>query len=394
MHSLFLLTVILLFASNVTAEVLKRVEVIGNKRTTKSAIIQTGKIKIGQELSQEELVTIKENLGRIGQIRIIRVDFSDGILTIVVIDKWTLIPIPMFTKSGSYHNRGLVLYEDNFLGSLGTLAPGVSWSNSLFNFLLYYQDESLFSPEIGIKFLLMRKSDYSEFKKAGRLVDAHETRYDSYFITPNYLYKDHVFKAGPVYIDKSIYRDDVPIARDISKGIFFRHHWNAYQILEVMYDGMVTTFDLYALKQQNGRVALLSEANVSWSVPVDDNFLNFGVHGALSSEKSYLFAKNLGGDEGFRGHDKASFPTWQNLGGLAQYQRHLFNRLYLSPFYEYNNSKLITPILHGKRLSENTMGMGLRYYFKKISIPAVIFDAARNIEDKSTHFHINIGLSI
>ncbi len=390
----FLFIILILFSSVTFGEVLKSVEITGNKRTTANAIIQHGQIQVGKELSEKDLETIKENLGRIGQIHVRSVNFKNGTLKIEVVDKWTLIPIPMITQSGNYQNRGVVLYDDNFLGSLGTLAPGISWSNSIFNYLLYYQNESLFGPEVGIKTLLMKKSDLVEFKRFDNAIDTHESRYDSYLITPNYLYKDHVFKAGPVYIDKAIYKNKLRLFRDRSKGIFFRHHWNAFQILDVMYDGFVTTYDLYALKSESGKMVYLNEANISWSIPIQKSFLNFGLHGYFSSDKSYLFARDLGGDEGFRGYDKASFPVSQNFGGLAQYQQHLYHRLFLSSFYEHNSSKLIEPVLNGKKINENAVGLGLRYYFKKISIPAVLFDVGRNIEDKSNHFLLNVGLSI
>ncbi|MDO9182226.1 MAG: hypothetical protein Q7U04_07445, partial [Bacteriovorax sp.] len=68
--------------------------------------------------------------------------------------------------------------------------------------------------------------------------------------------------------------------------------------------------------------------------------------------------------------------------------------VFFSPFYEFNSSRLIAPIHFGKNINENAIGIGLRYYFKKISIPAIIFDAARNIEDKSNHYHISVGVSI
>jgi hypothetical protein len=394
MHIFFLLTALFVLSPVGTAAILNSVEITGNKRTKREAIIQHGQINIGSELSDLELQKIKESLGRIGQIHVKNIEFKNNILKIEVVDKWTIFPVPTITQSGNYHNRGFLIYDDNFLGTLGTFAPGISWSNSVFNYLLYFQNESLFSQSYGIKLFLMKKSEQVEFSRSNNAIDIHESRYNSYLIAPNYLYKDHVFKAGPIYIDKSIFNNNLRISRDKSKGIFFRHHWNAYQNLEIMYEGFVTTFDLYALKSQNGKMIYLNEANVNWSLPHKDNFINFGIHGYHSNEETYIYAKNLGGDEGYRGYDKASLPASQNLGGLFQYQYHLFHRFFLAPFYEYNSSWLIKPILNGKRLDENTLGAGIHYYFKKISIPAVQFDAGRNMNDKSNHFHINIGVSI
>jgi len=394
MHRFFLLIFILLTSNQLYAEILKTVEVTGNKRTTTDAIIRHGQITIGQDLNEEDLETIRNNLGRINQIHVKNIFFSNGILKIAIEDKWTLFPIPMFTKSGSYTNRGVLIYEDNFLGSLGTLASGISWSNSILNYIFYYQEESLFKPQFGMKLLLLKKNESVEFSRSNKVVDEHESRYQSYLLTPNYLYKNHVFKAGPIFINKTIYKNKNIILKDNSKGIFFRHHLNAFQTLEVMYEGLVTTYDFYALKNQSNKTVFINEANIIWSHPYKLSFLNLGLHGHIVNEKDYLFGKNLGGDEGFRGYDKVSLPTSENLGGLVQYQQHLFNRFFICPFYEYNKSKVINQSLNGNTISESTIGIGLRYYFKKISIPAVLFDAARNIDDHSNHFHINIGVSI
>ncbi|MGZ3789365.1 MAG: hypothetical protein ACXVLQ_12630 [Bacteriovorax sp.] len=377
------------------AETLNRVEVSGNKKTTKEAIILHAQIKVNEELTKERLKVIEENLRRINQFTLKKIDFQNGVLYIDIIDKWTLFPVPMIAQSGHYRNYGFLLYEDNIFGSLGTFSPGVSWSNSVFNALLYYQDESLFSPVAGIKVLLMRKSDYVEFKRNDVVTDVHESRYNSFLITPNYLYKNQVFKAGPMYIDKKILNiKGDEIFRDKSSGLFFRHHLNAFQALEIMYEGLVTTYDIYALKRQGGKWIVRNEADVKWSLPVELNFFNLGLHAHHSTDTSYLFPKILGGDEGYRGYDKSSLPASRNAGALIQYQQHLFKRIFLTPFYEYNSSKLIAPIQNGRTLNENTFGAGIRYYFKKISIPAVMFDVARNIDDKSTHFHFNVGVSL
>ncbi len=376
------------------SEVLQSIVITGNKKTSESAIIRSGQIKKGSKLTTEALETIKENLGRINQIKIKDISFKNGILSIVIEEKWTLFPVPMITNSGSYKNRGLIIYEDNFLGSLGTLAQGISWSNSVFNYLLYFQNESLIQPNVGLKFLLMKKSDYVEFKRFDKRVSLFEIQNFSVLFTPNYLYKNNVFKAGPIFIDKSIYKDKIKLNTDHATGLFFRHHLNYFQVMDVMYEGYVTTFDFYALKKKNSQNVFQNEANINWSYPFYKSFINLGIHGYNSNDSTQFYAKNIGGEEGYRGYDKVSFPISQNIGYFFQYQQHLVKNFFFSPFYEYNRSKLILSTLNGKRINENTIGAGIRYYFKKISIPAVMFDYGRNIEDKSNHFHLNIGVSI
>jgi hypothetical protein len=390
-----LFSFILLLPALLRAEVLNEVEIIGNKRTSRDAILKHGRIKIGAEVSEKDFKEIVENLKRINQILIKKTEFKNGKLTVEIEEKWTLFPVPMITQSGSYYNRGFLIYEDNVAGSLGTLAPGMSWSNNHINAILYFQDESFFTPEKGIKVLLLRKSEYIQFKRREDIIDTHESRYDSILITPNYLYKNQVFKAGPLYTNKKIVDNNgQQRTQDKSTGLFFRHHLNAYQALDVMYDGLVTTYDLYTIRGGNGRWYFRQEADARWSFPFRQNFLNLGVHGHTLNDHSYLFTKILGGDEGYRGYDKSSVPAVNNFGFLAQYQQQLYHSVYLTPFYEFNNTRLIQNLLNGATLNEHAVGIGIRYYFKKISIPALIFDYGRNINDKSNHFLLNIGASL
>jgi hypothetical protein len=391
----YFLILLLFFSFHAYSEVLRDIVLIGNKKTTKNAIIGHAQIKINQNITTEELQTIKENIMRINQIHLKKYEFNNGILTIEIEDKWTLFPVPMITQSGNYNNRGFLIYDDNFLGTLGTFVPGISWSNSVINGLVYFQDESFFTPKTGFKVLVMRKSDYVDFKRNSISKDQYSSLYDTMMLLPNYLYKNQVFKAGPIYISKSITPQiNKTISKDVSKGLFFRHHWNSYQTLEVMYQGFITTYDLYILKSQNGFWVNRQEADIAISIPYKWNFINLGLHGHLISDKSSLFSKILGGDEGYRGYDKSSLSASQNIGTLVQYQQHIFDKVFISPFYEYNNSILISSIMNGKTLSEHTVGIGIRYYFTKISIPGVTLDVARNLSDRSTHYHINIGVNI
>jgi len=389
-----LFSIVLVLPLQAHAEILKDVIVTGNKRTTKEAILLHGRIKTGKNISEKDLEAIVENLKRINQIHLKNTEFKNGILHIDIEDKWTLFPVPMITQSGNYYNRGLLLYEDNVFGTLGTLAPGVSWSNNHLNAILYYQDESLFNPKTGIKILLLRKSELVEFKRKDNIVDSHESQYDSLLITPNILYKDHVFKAGPLYTYKKIFdQNGNEQLRDKSYGLFFRHHLNAYQALDVMYEGVVTTYDLYSIKGKGGKWYFRHEADAKWSIPLNTNFLNFGIHGHTVNDRSFLYTKIIGGEEGYRGYDKSSVPASSNAGFLAQYQQRLFGSVYLTPFYEFNNTRLIFSA-GGTTLNENTVGLGVRYYFKKISIPAVMFDVGRNLDDRSNHYLLNIGASL
>lgn len=387
---LFIITV------NVKAEIIREVIIRGNGKTEEAYILRHGDFKIGDDISPEMLQEISEKLRRINQINIDEIDFKNGILSIKMKDKWTLFPIPMITQSGNYYSRGILLYDNNFLGTLGTFAPAVAWTNSGFNGLLYFQDETFFNPTTGFKIILLRKSDLSEFERQGNIVTSFESKNDTAAFAPNILFGKHVFKGGPLYFKKKISSDNNSLnGKEEGTGLMFRHHYNDYETLEISFKGLVTTYNLIAYHGNDGSYKFLNEADLLWNYPVYRNdIFNLKFHGIYINSKNIMHAKTIGGHEGYRGYDKLSIPVSKNIGGMIQYQKNIWTNLYLAPFYEFNAIQLANNINSVNNLNESTVGVSLYYYFKKISIPAVMIDFARNLDDESIHVLFNIGVSI
>jgi len=377
------------------ADILKEIRVMGNTKSKTSVVKRYVHKKIGEDLAVEDIKAIQERLLKLHQIRLEKIDFKDGILLIEVTDKWSLFPVPMITQSGDYYSRGILIYENNFLGAHGTMATAFAWTNSGFNGLLYFQDESLVNENIGFKALLLRKADLIEFERHNGIVSRFESRYDTFIFTPNYLSDNQVYKIGPILINKSIVDDSGnEIYKRSAYGLFGRHHYQKYQVTDTQYEGLITTLNTTFARDDTSKSILLIEGDVKTSYAIDENYINFTMQGHYSTDSSYLYSKLIGGNEGNRGYDKQSVPTKNNLSGMIQWQQYLFYRTFVAPFYEYNIITLIDPILDGRTIKENSVGLSLRYFFKKISIPAVLVEYAHNIEDNSEHFHLNIGLSI
>jgi hypothetical protein len=394
MKNIILLIIALSISTNLFAVVLEKIVITGNDKTTFDSIISHGQIHLHSELTDNELQEIKERLLRINQIHLKSLKYLNATLFIDLEEKWTLYPVPIFTNSGSYKNQGLLLYDDNFLGTLGTFVTGISKANSKLNGLIYFQNETLFTSNLGLKVLSMRTSDFVEFSRSKNIIRTYDSTTDVIMITPNILYKDHVLKAGPLYQSRKFFENSSQSSTTIiTEGLFLRHHWNNFEALDILYNGIITTYDFYLLNNPGHHFVARNEGDIAITIPVASNYFNFGIHGHWINNDTFNFAKLLGGAEGYRGYDKSSFPAVSNLGLLVQYQQHLFDKVFFSPFYEFNRSKLIRDVLLGKTLNEHTLGVGLRYYFSKISIPAIVFDYARNINDQTIHLLVSIGVS-
>jgi len=394
-HYFFICFLIVLYSFNSFAEILRQVKITGNVKSRNATIRRYVHKKIGEDFTESDLLKVKQRLLKLHQIHLEKIDFTNGVLNIEICDKWSLFPVPMITQSGNYYSRGMLFYENNFLGMHATFATAAAWTNSGFNGLLYFQDESFFNETVGFKMLVLRKSDLVEFERKKKILNRFESRYDTFIFTPNYLTSNQVFKLGPLLLRKSIV-DDVgtKIFKREAYGLFFRHHYQNFEVMDVQYKGLVTTINTTVARDNLGKNIMLIEGDIQTSTPFASNFLNFMFQGHYSTDSSYLYSKVLGGSEGIRGYDKQSVPAKSSLGAMMQWQHYLFYRTFLAPFYEHNIIQLIDPILNGKTLQENSVGLSLRYYFKKISIPAIILEYAHNIDDESDHVHLNIGLSL
>lgn len=389
--SLFLLGSFVAKADDV---LIRSINIVGNEKTKKSAILRWAGVsenKVYSEIAYEEIV---ENLNRAGQFNLKDISLVDSVLTITVEEKWSIFPVPLLTQSGSYFSRGLLLYENNFMGRLGTIAPGLFWTNSGINAIFYWQEDNVIAQNWGMKVLLLHRSDLTEFDRGGETIKSFESRLDTVILTPNFKHGRHDHKFGPIYMRKKVYEEGSnKVFWSERYGTYYRYHYNRFKKLPILYDGYKTTYDFFFIPR--GRdYDFLQAGDIEYVKPLGSNFLKLQFHLSHTSSDTYLSPKMLGGNEGFRGYSRESLPAQSNVGGLVQYKYKLWKSIFTSPFVEYNYTKLIKPVLNGAKLSETAAGINISYYFKKVSIPAVILEYARNIDNKSNHIHLNVGLSL
>lgn len=382
------------FESN-AAVTINHVDVIGNSKTKKKSIMKWGQIELGKELTEDEFDWVKEKLRQAYQFNLLDIKLIDDKLEIKIEEKWSLFPVPMLTQSGNYFSRGLLVYENNFLGRLGTFAPGLFFTNSGINGVIYWQEDNIFAQNYGMKVILLHKNDLTQFSRKGQLQKSVENRLNTVILTPNYHEGRNDYKLGPIYMEKTVV-DNISgqeLFHSERFGLYYRHHYNSFRKLPVLFDGYQTTIDFFNFYDGKEYDMLLS-GDIQYVKPIGKHFFKSEVHFHYSDNSGFISPKNLGGNEGYRGYDRESFPVKGNAGFMLQQQFHLWSSFYTSGFYEYNFSRVISPLYDRGDLSESTIGANFSYYFRNISIPAVIFEFARNIDDQSNHVIVNVGLSL
>jgi hypothetical protein len=293
--------------------------------------------------------------------------------------------------------RGVGLFENNFMGRLETLVPAVAYTNSGINFLLLYNSENFFSSNFGISALVVRLNTLSRFYRH-KVEQAHfESRATIIEVTPNYFYKNMVFKTGPILFKKDIILNNETVGQKFEgAGLRSRFNIKKYEPLDVLFKGYFITANVYLLRPKSGNGTFLhGKVEYIGNYPLfDADFLNFSQNFGLASAKTFFYQFSEGAHEGFRGYDGESLHMQRYSATMLQYQKHVWDRLYAIGFVESTNSVSINPINNGQHLNEQTVGMGLRYYLKKISIPGINLEYGYNIQDKSSHLHFNVGLKL
>lgn len=394
-----ILLIILTFtiSESLNAEVVKDIQVTGASKTRPWALLRRVNVNIGDDLSEVELDDLRIRLSQNGQFIINSFKFEEGILKIDIEDKWSIIPVPLLAQSGDYYMRGVGFYENNFLGRLETLVPAIAYTNSGVNFLLLYNSENFFSSNFGISALVVHLNTLSRFYRRNVEQALFESRTSALEITPNFFYKDMVFKTGPIIFRKDVYLNNVSTPQEFEGyGLRSRFHIKKFETLDVLYSGYFVTANSYILRPQNKSETFSHtkvELDATYPVFVGD-FVNFTQNLGLSSTKTFFYQFSEGAHEGFRGYDAESLHMQRYSATMLQYQKNVWDRLFAIAFIENTHSVSINPINNGRELNEQTIGAGIRYYLKKISIPGINAEYGYNIKDKSSHFHFNVGLKL
>ncbi|MFA6236728.1 MAG: hypothetical protein WC635_05315 [Bacteriovorax sp.] len=393
--ALFFLTLIV--AQPLKAEVIKDIQITGMTKTKPWALLRRVNVQIGDDLTLQEVEDLRIRVAQNSQFIVNSFKFEEGILKIDIEDKWTIIPVPLLSQSGDYYMRGIGLFENNFLGRLETLVPAVAYTNSGINYLLLYNSENFFTPNLGISSLIVRLNTLSRFYRHKVEQTHFESRTTAFEITPNYFYKNMVFKAGPIFFKKDVIFNNTSIAQKYNgAGLRSRFNIKNYEPMDVMFKGYFVTANSYILKPDTGKGTFV-HAKIEYvaTYPVLDNaFVNFSQNFGYATAKTFFYQFSEGAHDGFRGYDGESLHMQRYSASMLQFQRHVWDRLYAIGFVENTHSVSINPINNGRHLNEQTVGTGLRYYLKKISIPGINVEYGYNIQDKSSHVHFNVGLKL
>ena len=115
----------------------------GNRRTKERTILTVSRLKVGSNYSDSTLNVAKERLMKSDIFASVKIEASDDTVSIVVDEKWTIIPYLNISGSTELLSLRIGLYDANFLGRDATLGGEYHYFSGTHNGSLYFVKDDL-----------------------------------------------------------------------------------------------------------------------------------------------------------------------------------------------------------------------------------------------------------
>ncbi len=376
----------------------------GLKKTRLSYILNQTDTKPGDLISAfdpHEFVNRLKKKNIFSDIEILYIQESGmAAIQVVVSEKHTIIPIPMFSSNSRNTVYGLYILESNLMGYGKNLFTGATWSESGWSGILGYIDHSLLNSDFRLNlFLIHKNSIYQNGDPEGYLLSEYKSRENAARLDLGYGFSSRYFFyiSGThqlLTVDDNYSKSyNIPESReDFRAALLFSI--NSLKYYEYFYYGFRLNYEAseYIPLIKNSSPYYSTEINMDYSIKV------FSFHRITLYTAGYystapgIARKRIGGKTGFRTLPADIITTDKFATGTVSYE---------FPFMKYNWGAvtLLSFWEHGifnsgeKSYIFNGPGAGILFYLKRVAVPAIGFNYARNMETGNNEFSVSAGFS-
>lgn len=326
---------------------------------------------------------------------------SGAVIEITVEEKWTLIPLPIFSSNRHGTSYGFYLMESNFLGygkflfaggtissdsgtaMIGYIDPSISGSRFRGSIFLSYRNEIYQNADMD--YVLYR--EYKAVKRTARL----DLGYG--FTEKIRLFASGGFEQGET--DQS-YDESLDVPDDekawLAGGIARYEHLVHYEYLFYGPKIELNCFrHIAAAEEYSGYTTAGYKFDYSFRL-IDYNRLSIASNGGKGNRPE-IFEEAIGGKPGGRTlpADIITADSYINYTVTYEYpfMRYRWGAITLLAFWEhgwYENNSTSGEAYYGP-------GAGIMVYLKRLALPAMGLNAARNLVTGTTEYSFNVGMS-
>ncbi|MBN8554286.1 MAG: hypothetical protein J0L93_02480 [Deltaproteobacteria bacterium] len=416
----FLGLLILSFSSAFAgADILEKIEIVGNTKTDSFLIEKMTDLEIGQELTNALIENAKANVSSSGVFESVNVENKPGsdmghrILVFYVKEKITWFIVPAFSFSQTDLAFGLVAGETNLFGLMKKLAIFSDYSSSAKRLAGGYRDNGMFGTHITLSVDgILRTDDMAEFTDRKVVRRVRVTEYGGTFL-PGYRLHDNVVASLGVYFRhvQQRLRFSEP-AQDMREPVFKKGK-DIAMVAEIEFKNTRTHNGLsdgteIKLSSQFSDERYFSDFDYNKQLIYITHGINFWNEQANSTTRgSIQLGKNLpyyielmAGGTNLRG-----FLSRQFRGDT----KYAWGQEFMLPIYDFSRFILRTnlfwdsTIIYFKKDNEgngdgfsrqkwhNGLGGGFRIYLKGVAVPLFGYDMAWGIEDRAYGYYLSVG---
>ncbi|QSQ19468.1 BamA/TamA family outer membrane protein [Pyxidicoccus parkwayensis] len=364
------------------------IELRGNTRTRDSVLLQAMRMAPGDVLATGDVAELKRrllNLKLFKSVEVLTRPEGTGVgLQVEVEERWTLLPIPVFSSSEGRWQAGVFAVESNLFGLNKTLVGGGMWGNRGGTLFSMYRDAGIGGSRwTGLASFSFSKTD-RERRLEDVVVDAYsDRRFDfggtlGYQVTPELnigagwftlLNKPLALEAGAPAPQRGEVYGVSATAEYLGQDFHF--YFNEGLVVRALYrEGLNFLGSSRELRQ----VSLYA----SYTLPVlGDHALTLtAMHGQTRGDP-FLDAQLLGGRTGSRGFASESLWAETSSSATLEYQVPVWSprmaTLTAHAFVDVGRVEWKDSVTRYA-----TPGLGIRVYVRDVAIPAVGLEVSRH----------------
>jgi hypothetical protein len=329
---------------------------------------------------------------------------SEG-LVVDVVDRWTLIPIPIVsTGSSGAAKYGLLVMDSNFLGYGKMVIAGGTVSSAGNTAIFMYQDKSLFFSNWTFGILLQQQeSEIFSYKKEEKDDGLKEKRFTSQ-VTLGYKFSSilRIDLISGYYKKEYTPLEDYQLAKNYETSYGgFQVRWDQSNYKFFYQEGLKIFYkNIEELEKEENQERVLAAhqmVKINWQKPLwAGHILQLQLSAGQFKNATRSNAFYLGGGLGFRGVQEKGVWAEEFYAVSVDYQIPILSNQYgtwtIAPFYDQGSIELVLK----EEVSKNyhSYGIGTYFYLNKVAIPGIGFIVGHNSKFETNFYKFTIGFSM
>ncbi|MBF5045319.1 outer membrane protein assembly factor [Aggregicoccus sp. 17bor-14] len=381
-----------------------RIEVAGNARTRTSVIRQAMRVSEGDALEPGAPAELERRLLNLRLFRSARVELrpegAGAVLHVQVEERWTLLPIPFYSRSEGRWAVGLYAVESNLLGLRKLLVLGGSYSNRGGSLFGLYRDPGIRGTRWTTSLTALYADTDREHVPADVTLDRYtDRRLDAgglvgYQLTPEL----NVAAGGFALVNRTAQLPDgaPPPGRSEAYGPQLALDWAGQDYRVYFNEGLAVRARLREALSALGSMRPYRQLSLAASYTLSafrDHALSFTGAFDVSHGDPVLDALQLGGRPGTRGFVQGGLWASEAASLASEYQvplwRPRWGTLTAQAFLDVGVARW-----QGTSTSYAAPGLGMRIYLHNVAVPALGVDVARAPLTGKPTVSVAAGLSL